>query len=332
MKKIKFSKSYNNIINIKSDFYNENEKNLKNTLKINSIYSKQIKRKNCKNCNTILKSPIFTSFKVKYTVCEKCKHLNGMNDDAKKFLEFLYQHNSGHNYSKNYLNHFDTRVKNIYLPKVDFLKNVIKNQINLIDIGSGGGHFLKACEIRKIPAEGYEPNKTLVNLGKKKLLSNQIHNLDLESTYNKVFTSKANTLSLIGVLEHLDKPLKIIKLFNKSNLNYLYISVPLFSLSALIENSFKNIFPRQLSAGHTHLYTKESLNYLAKKNRLKIIGEWWFGSDFPDLYRSLLNSSSADLKKYNPLLDKYLFSVINELQHILDKNKICSEVHMVFKK
>ena len=38
------------------------------------------------------------------------------------------------------------------------------------------------------------------------------------------------------------------------------------SASGKSRNSFKNIFPRQLSAGHTHLYTKESLNYLAKKN------------------------------------------------------------------
>ena len=108
--------------------------------------------------------------------------------------------------------------------------------------------------------------------------------------------------------------------------------MPLLSLSTFIENSFKNIFPRQLSAGHTHLYTKESLYYLAKKNKLKVIGEWWFGTDFPDLYRSLINSSNSDLKKYNPLLQKYLFSVINELQHVLDKNKICSEVHMILKK
>jgi hypothetical protein len=255
-----------------------------------------------------------------------------MNEDSKNFVEFLYQKDSGDNYSKNYLNDFDKRVKNIYLPKVNFLKKTIKKKISIIDIGSGGGHFLRACEIKKILAEGYEPNKQLVRLGKKKLKKNQIYNLDMESTYNKVVESKANTLSLIGVLEHLEKPNEIIKLFKKSKLKYLYISVPLLSLSTFIENSFKNIFPRQLSAGHTHLYTKESLYYLAKKNKLKVIGEWWFGTDFPDLYRSLINSSNSDLKKYNPLLQKYLFSVINELQHVLDKNKICSEVHMILKK
>ena len=125
----------------------------------------------------------------------------------------------------------------------------------------------------------------------------------------------------------------MLKFFKESKIKYLYICVPLFSLSVLLENSFKNIFPRQLSAGHTHLYSKDSLNYLAKKNNLKIIGEWWFGSDFPDLYRSLLNSSNSyDPKKYKSIVDKNLFSVINELQNVLDRKKICSEVHMIFKK
>ena len=74
-------------------------------------------------------------------------------------------------------------------------------------------------------------------------------------------------------------------------------------------------------------------NLVFKKNNLKIIGEWWFGSDFPDLYRSLLNSSNSyDPKKYKSIVDKNLFSVINELQNVLDRKKICSEVHMIFKK
>ena len=66
----------------------------------------------------------------------------------------------------------------------------------------------------------------------------------------------------------------------------------MFSLTALLENVFKGVYPRHLSGDHTHLYTKKSLEYLAKKNKLKIIGEWWFGADIPDLFRSLLISSN----------------------------------------
>ena len=142
-----------------------------------------------------------------------------------------------------------------------------------------------------------------------------------------------NVVSMINVLEHLDRPNKIIKSFVKSPIKYLYLNVPLFSLSVFLENSFQNVFPRVLGEGHTHLYTKKSLDYLAKKNNLKIIGEWWFGQDFPDFYRSLL-ISSKNLNKnlYKKYLNKNLFSVINDLQNVLDKNKISSEVHIIFKK
>ena len=72
---------------------------------------------------------------------------------------------------------------------------------------------------------------------------------------------------------------------------------------------------------------------MAKKYNLKVIGEWWFGTDFPDLHRSLINSSSCLNKKtYLNELNKKLFKVINELQSVLDRNKICSQVHMIFKK
>ena len=121
--------------------------------------------------------------------------------------------------------------------------------------------------------------------------------------------------------------------FLKSKAKYLYISVPLFSLSVFLENSFKKVFPRHLASTHTHLYTKKSLNYFSKKNNLTVIGEWWFGTDMPDLYRSLINTSSYLNKElYLKELNNKFFLILNELQNILDTNQICSEVHMVFKK
>ena len=334
MKIVKYSKSYNNLLSIKKNFYSENKTNLENIIKINNKYISQPKRKYCKNCHSSISKKLFFQFKVDYAVCKKCGHLNGLYEDTKKFVNWLYFEKKLDNFKKNYLNDFNKRVSNIYMPKVLFLKKVIKSKIILLDIGSGGGHFLRALEIKNIKATGYEPNKSLVNLGNKKLKKNKLINFNLEQTYKKVLNDRnANVLSMIGVLEHLEKPNYMLEFFNKSRIKYLYICVPLFSLSVFLENSFKNIFPRQLSAGHTHLYTKDSLNFLAKKNKLDIIGEWWFGADFPDLYRSLLNSSNNyNSKMYKSLIDKNLFTVINELQNVLDRNKICSEVHMILKK
>ena len=331
-KVLKFSKSYGNILKTKKSFYDDNEIHLKNAIKINNEYRKQPLRQCCKNCGSKKIKLFIKNFNIPYKLCSSCGHLNGAYEDTRVFAKKLYTSDDGKNYSKNYLNDFDTRVNNIYIPKVDFLKKVIKKKINLIDLGCGAGHFVKALEKKGISAIGYDTSVDLCKLGNKKLKKNKIHSINFEKIYEIIKShSKFNTLSLIGVLEHLTEPHKLLNSFKKSKIKYLYISVPLFSLSSFLENSFPNVFPRQLSGGHTHLYTEKSLNYLAKKYNFKIIGEYWFGTDFPDLIRSLIITGNIMNKKiYTKELYKKFSKFIDDLQFVLDKNKVCSEVHMVF--
>ena len=308
--KLKFSKSYNSIYKIKKDFFNENQKNYKNIQKINKKYLKQPIRKNCKICNSNLPKKIFFQHLIDYSICKKCGHLNGLNQDTNKFTDWLYNQDTGKNYSYTYTRNFSKRFKEIYIPKAKFLKSILKKNINLIDLGSGGGHFLKALETEKIKGVGFETNEILINLAKKKLKKNKIFKFEINKFKNSINDKQFNVLSMIAVLEHLNDPHEIMNLFLKSKLKYLYISIPLFSLSALIENSFKNIFPRHLGGAHTHLFTSNSINYFKKKYNLRSVGEWWFGTDFPDLFRSLqVSSNSYDKKTYSKFLYKYLFII-----------------------
>ena len=337
MKKIvKYSKNYNNIISIKKSLYNDNKELLNSMLKINKYLKKQKFRKYCKTCGFKLSKKLFTQHQLSYTLCKNCNHLNAVNHDNSKFMNWLYNANKGKNYNlgKKDYEVFNARVKNIHLPKVDFLREVIKSKMKVLDFGAGNGQFLKALEMRNIHGTGYEPIKSFVKKGNKILKKNKLIHLDFNKTLDVILKDKENNvLSMICVLVHLEEPNTLIELFKKSNFKYLFFSIPISSLSVFIENSFKNVRPRHLGGGHTSLYTKESLYYLAKKYNLEIAGEWWFGADFPDLYRSLLHSSNTnDIKKYKDLLDKKFFKVINELQNVLDRNKISSEVHVIFKK
>ena len=332
---VKFSKTYKNIISIKDDFYKNNKKNLILQTKINKQYKSNPIRKLCKNCNKNSLHRFIENFSIEYLLCSTCSHLNGRFQDTSNFARRLYSLNSGSNYSKNYLKDYSLRVKNIYAPKVSFLQNVLKRKnIKLMDIGCGGGHFLKALEMKKIKAIGYETSKVLSALGNKRLRKNKILHSKFDEIYRVVQKNKEyNTISLIEVLEHLTDPNMLLKAFKLSKAEYLYISVPLFSLSVFLENSFKNVYPRQLGGGHTHLYTEKSLNYLAKKYNLKIVGEWWFGTDFPDLYRSLIASGKMlNRNMYLKEINSKLFKMLDRLQAVLDENKICSEVHMIFQK
>jgi cyclopropane fatty-acyl-phospholipid synthase-like methyltransferase len=329
----KFSKSYNNILNIKKDFFDNNETNLSAALKINKFIKKQKIRKQCKICKKKNKDFFIKNFEIPYALCSNCNHLNGKYEDTKEFVNWLYYSASGNNYSRNYLTNFNLRVKNIYLPKVDFLKSVVKKKFTLLDFGAGGGHFLKALEIKNIKAYGIEPSKSLVTLGNKFLKKNFLKNIELNESFKHIEKlQNIDVISLIGVLEHLQDPLQLIRSFKKSKVEYLYFSVPLFSLTTFFENNFPHVFPRVLSGGHTHLFTKESLYFITKKFNLKIMGEWWFGTDMPDLYRSLLQSRNQINKKiYGQNLDKHLFKIVDELQNIIDKKKMSSQVHMILK-
>lgn len=324
---VKYSKSSGEIIKLKQDFFNSNQKHLDRAIEINSKYIRQPFRFMCKNCLAPIGGYDFISFNIAYSVCSQCGHLNGCYEDTGEFINYLYSGDS--DYANNYLMDYEQRVANIYLPKIDFLIEVLRARypFTLTDIGCGAGHLIKACEYRGIEATGYDTNSMLVDLGNTKLINNKVYHCGPDEITDKIRSSETMVISMIGVLEHLQHPHGAIRAFKDSKARYLYIAVPLFSFGTLLEHISPKVYPRHLSGGHTHLYTKESLYCLIKSFNLKILGEWWFGTDMVDLYRTMMvQADSKDLVK------KYIGEYVDRLQSVLDKEKACDQVHMVLSK
>ena len=331
MKKlIKFSKKISDISSIKKDFFTDNKIYLDRAKKGFKLYVKEKKRIYCKNCNLKLPKRVFISNNVNYTICKRCFHLNGLHQDTNNFLEKLYITEKGSSYDKGYNSQFNFRVKNIYSPKLNLLKEALKKKFSVLEIGSGAGHFVNACEKSNIKVKGYEINRNLVQVAKKNGVKNIFH--ESPRKINEIIkNNKSDVVCLISTLEHLEDPNSTLKLIKQSKTKYLYTCIPLFSLSTFIENVFPNVYPRQLNASHTHLYTYKSIKYMIKKFKFKILGEWWFGTDISDLYRSLLLNSNYFDKAYIKYFNKLFGDHIDDLQNILDKKKLSCEVHLVLK-
>ena len=73
------------------------------------------------------------------------------------------------------------KIKNLFLKNENRIKtfnntlSIINKKIDLrkkkfLDIGSGGGAFLKACKDKKFNATGVEPNRWLVKYAKKNMV------------------------------------------------------------------------------------------------------------------------------------------------------------------
>jgi hypothetical protein len=97
---------------------------------------------------------------------------------------------------------------------------------------------------------------------------------------------------------------------------------------------FSEVFPRHLSGGHTNLFTENSLLKLNELLGVEPIAEWRFGTDFMDLYRSLITmiNKNGGSKRFLEASISGLKPKLDELQFILDKAHFCSQIHCVAKK
>lgn len=334
----KYSKSSAFYLSTKSDFFSANEDLLNKALNQNKVYSSQPKRERCKLCRTILPVDVdFISHRVGYIFCDDCNHLNGIYEDTKAYVENLYISDSGVEYASNYIDEqFEKRAVDIYVPKVDFLVNNLPPKTNkILDVGCGSGYFVYAALFRNLEALGLDVSKTLVEFGnlqiKRMIKTSPLRHEEEDGFFEVIKNTSADVVSAIGVIEHLREPLKFFDAFRQSEATYLYYSVPMFSLSALLETVSDDIFPRQLSGGHTHLFTEDSISRMNKIIGVSSIGEWRFGTDFMDLYRHLmvkLQTTNVSKKTVDFLCDGF-GSKIDEFQNILDLNHSCSEIHVV---
>lgn len=336
----RFSKRAKDILQKAQFFVETNDTQLKFVREIDNVYARQALRRTCKLCESVPSDDSFRSAGITYWLCGLCGHLNGQFAESKSFLSFVYGGEDSEFYEYNYSQHFEQRVRDIYLPKADFLLDVLREcghekpqTMRVLDFGSGAGQFLRALELTGVSACGWEANDALHQVAIQHLESNQSIKVDSESSMAALADSKADVLALIGVLEHVEDPRLLLNSFRSSECQYLYLVVPMMSLSALLQQSFSKVFPRQLGADHTHLFTARSIQYLCDYWGLSIVGEWWFGTDIVDLYRSLVVSSeNASDSTYLRLMESYLGAHIDEIQSVIDKARQSSEVHLVLQR
>jgi hypothetical protein len=348
MSTTRYGKSSLPLLLQKTSFFEDNDFLLKKQKGIGLIYKKQPKRLKCKNCDKKIGfSPDFVKDGIGYVFCNYCHHLNGMNEDSKEFCHGLYSADSGEDYARTYykvenLDKYNYRTASIYIPKAEFLytslleSQVDPNHLEYLDFGAGSGYFVAA--LKKIGLKnitGTDISKSQVDFGNTMMGENLLTLHEIEDTALVLQKCTAQVVSMIGVLEHLQKPREALKALKQNNsIRFLYILVPTFSLTVYLEMISPEIFHRQLHEGHTHLYTKKSLAHLCKEFGFEVVSEWWFGSDMMDLFRhiSVMLQKQKSSKKMIELWRQEFIPLLDAMQLEIDKKHSSSEVHMVLKK
>lgn len=338
-----YGKSSGPLLSLKRPMLEDNDKLVAYEQACYKVYKEQPVRRVCKTCANSIGVATFVKT-VPYAICETCGHLNGLHENTDAYNEFLYSDNDGKNYSREYLSvdidAFNSRVENVYLPKAQFLKRALEEKgidpakQKYADIGAGAGYFIAALnQMGFSQIKGYEISNDLVKHGNYAIGKNLLE----ISSVDPALISRLDVeiVSMIGVLEHLQEPRSILKAIKSNkNIHYLLISVPLFSLCVMLEMVFSDISERQLSSGHTHLYTESSLNWICKEYGFERVAEWWFGSDMMDLHRGVSIMLGRQDQPSDTIVQEWskrFLPVLDALQLQLDQMHLSSEVHMLLK-
>jgi len=344
----RYSKPVGNLLAYKQDFFHSNDAKLDELTKVAEVYMAQPMRAACKNCAHpmgFFPDECFTKLDVAYAFCPHCGHCNGAHEDTAEFCRYLYTNNEGENYARNYsaadIEQYKKRVTEIYLPKAQFLREALSEEgepeARLTDFGAGAGYFVSAakqCGFNKI--KYYEPSETLASIGNEMLDEELLAQHDLDSIISLIEETDTNVVSFIGVLEHLQTPREALRALSENeDIQFVFLLVPLFSPSVVIEAVFQDIMPRHLTAGHTHLYTEQSIQHFCDEFGFERLSEWWFGLDIIDFSRSVWvslkkqNTETSSLQEY---WSECFMPIVDKLQSVLDEARQCSEVHILLGK
>lgn len=341
----KFGKKVGDIKEYKKNLIEDNQKLVTMYNEFAEFYKKQPVRKKCKCClkNIDSNDRKFSSHGLTYMICAHCGHINGEYEETVEFCNHVYADSDleYNTYTSNTLQEtveYNNRIKDVYMPKACFLKECLEkeevdiNDVNVLDIGTGMGHFVSALDDLGIKAEGIDMGEKLLNYGKSFLHSKNgacINAIDGGRVGEYISASNASVLSAIGVLEHLIDFHEILsRAKDNKNIDYLFISVPTFGFSNFLEMFNPNIWNRHLGGSHTHIFSIKSLDYLIKLYNFKVIGRWSFGCDMMDLFRICMLNISDEMKEE---FSNSFFDCIDGMQIALDKAGFCSEIHLLLR-
>ena len=343
----KYGKSLQDIFKIKETFFTEDNALFADNLLLANIYKQQKKRLNCKNCDFPLEEHVFLNKQgIDYFLCTRCNHLNGGYEDSEEYVNAVYVDEIT-KYSRFYTekdkNNYSERVLKIYKPKVLFLIeclqkiNISVSNLSYSDLGAGAGYFISALkeELPNSSVIGYEVSKAQVDIANQMLGKELVYNTKINELLDLIEKEKADVISMIGVLEHLTNPRDVLnKIANNSKIRFLYLSIPLFSFSVFFEVINQGFFNRHLSGGHTHLYTRKSIEYFCNEFEFSVVGEWQFGTDIMDFFRflHLEMESLGTNEQAKSYFSKEFVQVMDQLQLVLDKSNFSSEIHLLLMK
>lgn len=311
--------------------------------KIQKCFSRFNDKENCIFCCCKLdKQNLVKNRYVDAVTCKNCGHFQVLKKLPSNFPQgFEVEENSYKTiYPKLNKKKYQTRVNNIYKPKLEWLLEVLRQRPELIKIserapwfefGCGAGYFISAANSYGLEIKGEDADKYLLDLAR---VNNPGVSIEQSSKIINLSTKTNSLFCSFFVFEHVDKPSILwdeLSKLEKGTL--LYFSVPLYGFSVVFDKLCNLHYPRRFDAwNHTQLYTEESLQYAREKSGFRTIAEWRFGQDFEDFLLSAIVTVDKSNSKVEKRIIDSIRDSIDSLQISLDRAYLSDAIHVIWQK
>lgn len=261
----------------------------------------------CPNCKSSNFSDSFKSYsEVYYKRCGSCKCV---------YQDPIIKLNYSDNYwqgaidpdgiKRNFLNERKFKIDNWYGDTINFVNNLKKKNISVLDLGCGLGYFLSALNDSFIKY-GIEDSNYACDYIRKNFKDIEIINGD----YNKIknFKKKFDIIMFYHVIEHLKDPTHSIELIKNSlkEDGTLIIGTP--NIESFVSRIFKERFRHYIPA-HICLYGEKSLRKMLIKHGIKVfkVEKPFFKTSYNNLsnYLKMLNTKKISPAFYGSIMTFY---------------------------
>lgn len=348
----KYGKSLGDVAWFHDDFVSREAELLSRQLAVENLYVAGPPRESCILCQAWLKDGVrFRRGPVEYAVCPICGHVNGLWEVTERFTEFAYGSEvdsdfqgaespyTGEFTTGKMSDDYDQVVSRIYAPKARFLKEALQEQdasnildLEILDFGCGGGHFLNALGQEGFKClHGVDSFPSAIREAEAHGLRERVKLIDVGDVNNFLTESNFDVVCMMCVLPHLQDPVRVLRVMQEQGVRWTYQKIPMWSLATLLESTLPQLHSRVLAMDHTNVFTWKSLEWLEAELGMSRVASWSFGADVLDLIRKLqLSLRHVGCSDFVGWALSDLNGSRDELQLTLDRNGLCSEIHLLW--
>jgi hypothetical protein len=231
-------------------------------------------------------APSLEVYSVEFRRCLDCDHFMVSRRPSAEFIEEFYTADSTYATVYRDKRTSETRVQQVSAPKAKWVVEQFsalygRKPRSLLDVGAGGGHFVRACRGLGIKARGIEINQLASEFCRTQF-GFELEKADFIKDWRAF--APVDVITFWGVIEHVVEPLEFLKAAQSAVAQeeaLVVAEVPRWDcFSTAVQTSFPDSVFRHLNpVGHIHVFSDTSLAAAFESCGLGPVAAWYFGLD-----------------------------------------------------